>query len=158
MSRFSENIEANEDWTDYGSAGDIPVGPRLSSYHLHTAEWREAFLERLVAVGEPALLEATSRVYELLAEPKDYRSALIAKAAGVTGIGKIAILYTLQAFLDEWLQPTQPLPPPSSFEDVQSWHKAATRVWNSDSEREQWVVKKFAAVLDGKAISEFAHS
>ena len=41
------------DWTDYGDE-DIPVGPRLSAYLLHTDEWREAFLERLTQVGASA--------------------------------------------------------------------------------------------------------
>lgn len=143
-----------DDWTDYGDAEGIPFGPRLSSYLLHTPEWREAFLERLVAVGEPALLEAASRVYDLLAEPKAYYCALIAKAAGVSGTGKVALVTTLQAFLDEWLQPTPPLPPASPGQGLSEWHAAATQVWRSESEREAWVVKKFAAALNGQTAVE----
>lgn len=138
-----------DDWTNYGGANETPWGPRLSSYHLHTQEWRQAFLERMVAVGEPALLEATARVYDLLEEPKEYRCALIAQGAGVTGSGKIAILNTLRAFLDEWLmQPA--LPSPGSMGALRDWHRAAMQVWTSEQGREKWVIWKFATALNGE--------
>lgn len=76
-------LHARGKWSDYGGVNDTPLGPMLSTFMLHTQECREAFLERLVAVGEPGLLEATARVYALLAEPKGYHCAKIAKAARV---------------------------------------------------------------------------
>lgn len=131
-----------EDWTDYGDPEWVPLGPKLSSYFLHTVEWREAFLERLVAVGAVALIEAATRVYDLLSEPKDYRCARIAQAGGVSGSGKIAVVNALQAYLDEWLQ-LPSLIPASSFDDLEGWHAATMAKWASEQERERWVVRKF---------------
>lgn len=155
----SLNIECRAgEWSDYGASDDVPYGPKLGSYLLHTPEWREAFLERLVAVGEPALLEAAARVYDLLNEPKDYHCALIAKAAGVSGGGKHAVVKTLRAFIDEWLQPPQAFPSISPGQDLGGWHGAAMQIWKVEHEREAWVVRKFAAALDGKKFHEVPSS
>lgn len=135
-------------WTDYGGVNDTPYGPRLSSFLLHSQEWREAFLERLVAIGEPGLLEAVTRVYALLEEPKDYHCAVIAQAAGVTGSGKLAILKTLQAFLDEWLQPPGTMPFFREGQSLEAWHETAMQAWSAENEREVWVVQKYAAALN----------
>lgn len=147
--RRSDQALSSAGWTDYGGANDTPYGPRLSSYFLHTQEWREAFLERLVAIGEPGLFEAAARVYDLLAEPKGYYCAMIAQAAKVTGSGKLVILKVLKAFLDEWLQPLGPLSAGSGAKSLEDWHVATMQAWVTENERERWVVMKFAAALNG---------
>lgn len=152
MSKLGKLGWSPGDWTDYGGAHDTPWGPRLSSYCMNTQEWREAFLERLVAVGQPGLFEAAARVYDLLAEPKGYHCSMIAMAAGVSGGGKLAILNTLKAFLEEWLHAPAPLDPARPGQMLGDWHAVAVRLWASEHEREGWVVKKFAAALEGQVL------
>lgn len=140
-------------FTNYGDDDDTPYGPRLSSFYLHTPEWREAFLERLVEVGEVALIEATARVYDLLEEPKATRCALIAESAKVSGMGKLAILNALKAYLEEWLQAPPVLPSASRQRSLEAWRATAINTWASEQKRERAVVRKFAAILNGSAPS-----
>ena len=143
----------NPDWTDYGQPDDVRFGPRVSSFPLHTSEWREAFLERLMEAASLAEFEATSRVYDLLLQPKKFHCAAMAKLAGVPGSGKVAILNVLRAYMDEWVgPPMQSLPPISDFDTMDDWNAHVHAGWASENARERWVVKKYAAILNGEVI------
>lgn len=137
-------------WTDYG-VEDALIGPKLSSYPLHTQEWREAFLQRLVDVGEEVLLEAVSHAWSLLARPKTARASAIAAAAGVDGKGKKALWNVLKRFMDEFLTldflPKATVPPSV---DLQRFHMAQMCAWTNEQERERAVVKHYAVILGGE--------
>ena len=134
--------------TDYGDE-DIPVGMRLGTYLLHTPKWRAAFLVRLTEVGYVGLIEAATRIYDLLNEPKEVRCAFIAQRAGASGSGKHAIYCALHNFLDEFLtMPVLSLAP--SGESLEQWHARVMSGWQTEHEREEAVVKEFAMILDGR--------
>ena len=145
----------NTSWTDYGQPDDVRFGPRLSSFALHTAEWRGAFLERLMEVASLGDIEAAARVYDLLLPPKKLHCATLAKLAGVEGSGKLAILNVLRSFMDEWIgPPMQSLPPISDFDTMDDWNAHVHAGWASENARERWVVKKYAAILNGDVIGQ----
>ena len=128
---------------------DVPLGWKLKDYPLHTHDWRLAFLNRMAEVGYIGLIEAAAHVYDCLNDPKALRCALIAQAAGVSGSGKLAVFNSLNCFLDDFL--TLPaLPPKLDGESLERRHAKVMLGWQTEHEREEAVVKKFAHILDGR--------
>ena len=116
-----QNPDAN--WTDYGDE-DIPVGPRLSAYLLHTDEWRQAFLERLTQVGYIGLIEASERVYAFSPSRRTSVARSWPNSPMYSGSGKLAIYNSLKKFLDEFL--VMPPVPPSN--PAKAWTTTIARV------------------------------
>ena len=133
--------------TNYGDE-DIPAGPRLSAYPLHTDQWRQAFLDRLTMVGYIALIEATNHFYDTLIVPKDFHCALVAQLAGVNGSGKLAIYNALRNFLNDFLTVT-PLPPSRPDESLEHWHARVMARWERVREREKLLIIAYASILNG---------
>ena len=134
--------------TDYDDE-DVPMGWKLKDYPLHTHDWRSAFLNRVAEVGYIGLIEAAAHVYDCLSEPKALRCALIAQLSGVNGSGKLGIFNGLQSFLDDFLTLTA-LPPKVRGESLESRHAKVMSGWQTEREREEALIWKFAWILDGK--------
>lgn len=54
-------------------------------------------------------------------------------------------------------KPPELLPLTSTFDGIEAWHAAAMDIWSSESDREQWVVRKFAAALNGEELQACLH-
>lgn len=141
--------------TDYGV--DDAFGPRVSSYPLHCAEGREAFLYRIAEIADPCFMEATNHIWNLLIAPKSYRCAKLAAAGGVGGVGKGAILNLLRKFIEEILGGFTltthwefPMPARSKFGCSEDWHAAVMASWAQDRDQEYETIKKYSAILNGE--------
>lgn len=123
----------------------------LSEFSLQSREGREAFLERLVAIGEPGVFMAVAHVWASLDIPKTARCIEMGLAAGTGGVGRSALRKVLTAFVREWLgSEMTPLPKRAAYETLDMWHQAVMQTWQSEHAREQWVLQKYAAILNGE--------
>ena len=138
--------------TDYGLE-DVPYGPRLCGMFLHTQEWRTAFLFRLAEVGETAVIEAATRAWDLIAEPRAWRCAKMAMAAGVPGKGKHALVQILTLFIEEFIgDVSAALSTAAGHTCLDDRHNAAMAAWKFEQDRETEVVARFAGMLSDGAV------
>jgi hypothetical protein len=138
--------------SDFLADWDEPqLGPPLNAYQLHLRSGREAFLERLVAIGEPGVFSAVAHVWGSLARPAEARCTQMGLLAGTGGKGKVALRKVLTAFISEWLgHEMLTLPRWAGGQPLVDWHQKVVRIWAHENEREIAVVRKFAAILNGE--------
>jgi hypothetical protein len=126
-----------------------PSHSPLDCFSLRTSAGREAFLEALVAIGEPGLFAAVKHVWSSLENPVAARCTQMGIIAGTGGAGKRALYKVLRAFIIEWLGEPPLRIPMSADRSLEEWHKAVMTAWNSEHARERAVMKRYAAILNG---------
>ena len=81
--------------------------------------------------------------------PKEFRCALVAQLANVSGSGKLAIYNSLEKFLDEFLV-MPPVPPSNPGESLDDYHHRVMGLWKQEAEREQQLIRSFASILNAE--------
>jgi hypothetical protein len=122
----------------------------LKAYPLYDFASRRAFLSQVYWRGEDCLFEAVSHMWNSLKPSRDYRSAVILNAAGLTGSGKAAIMGMLKIFIAEGVATISPIPPPAHFDHLEQWNDAIKETTRLDEKALDEVLERWTYLINAQ--------
>jgi hypothetical protein len=123
----------------------------LTAYPLSTVQGRRDFLYRFSEKDEEAIFEAVQAVWAQLNDPKSYRCAKMAKAAGLQGGSKKALRAVLMAFLHDFNSiEVTPLVERADYATMEEWHAAFSSDFAKGDASMDAVLDKWEPILDGR--------
>ena len=129
-----------------------PAPERLAFYALHTEEGLRAFVYDVYWIGYPGLFIAANHVWNLLIEPRAYHCTLMGQMSGAGGSGKKALVKTLKQFIGECLAIDHPKPKLAESESLEAWHNGWMEAMKAEERGVQFLVDKYAAILNGEPV------
>jgi hypothetical protein len=121
----------------------------MDSYSLADPEQRADFLYQYCWYGEPLLLAAVSHIWDSLAEPREWRCALIGQACGAGGTGKMALVNMLNQMLAECNLIGTVVPDKASHAGPDRYHGAMMDHFSTMAEQERALCHAYGEILDG---------
>ena len=121
----------------------------VTSFPLATVEGRRAFLHQFYWIGEEALFQAVSHVWDSLGEPREGRTIQMGLEAGTGRKGKAAIAKVLMKFLGEALASINPIPDREGYATLDEWHEASMATFHKDEADVAKLILLYSAILNG---------